>query len=172
MKQSTTRLLAVLSAIYFLVLFLVRGFVPSAGSLPLYLLAAPLLVVVLTLVSDLAGRATVPSGALARPKIGRKLGWDVQRLTRQIEVGSRASGEYYNTVLLGRLREVLVEKVCLETGIERERVKYVLKNKILGPALLRNTELYRLLYTGVPVPGPGRVRLLEEALAGIEAWKP
>ncbi len=124
------------------------------------------------MVTDLAGRATVPSDVLVKPRAGRKLGWDVQRLTRQIEVGSHASGEYYNLVLLERLRGVLVEKVCLETGMERERVKDVLKNKILGPAMLRNRELYRLLYTGAPVPGPGRVKLLEEAMAGIEAWKP
>ncbi len=172
MKRSTIRLLVLLSALYFAVLFLARGFVPSSIPFPLYFLVAPLLMVVLFLVSDLSARATVPSDTPMKPKSERKLAWDVQRLTRQIEVGSRASGEYYNSVLLERLRGVLVEKVCLETGMERERVKNVLKNKILGPALLRDRELYRLLYTGAPVPGPGRTRLLEEALAGIEAWKP
>lgn len=172
MKRAAIRLLVILSAVYFLVLYLARGLVPAGSSFPLYFLAAPLLVVLIIIVSDLSGRATVPSKQQRRPMAGRMLAWDIERLTRQIEVGSTASRDYYNSVLLEKLRGILVEKVCLETGMERERVRDALKNRMLGPALLRDKELYRLLYTGSPVPGSERVDLLEQAIAAIESWKP
>ena len=144
---------------------------PTGSSFPLYFLAVPLLVVLIMMVSDLSGRATVPAKQGRRLKAGRMLAWDIERLTRQIEVGSMASRDYYNSVLLEKLRGILVEKVCLETGMEREQVRDALKNGIFGPALLRDKELYRLLYTGAPVPGSGRVDLLEQAIVAIEAWK-
>ncbi len=172
MKRSTIRLLIVLSALYFLVLYLVRGVLPPDRFFPIYLLAAPLFLVVLVLVTDLAGRATVPDKTSKTSKAGRKLGWDIQRLARQIEVGSRASKEYYDSVLIRRLREVLVEKISLETGMDKERIREILKDVNLGQALLRDRELYRLLYTGASVPGPARVRLLEDAIAAIEQWIP
>ena len=93
-------------------------------------------------------------------------------MTRQIEVGAKSSKSYYDGLLLARLQEVLVDKVSLETGLEKKRVQEILKNSSLGPGLLRDQELYRLLYSGAPGRGPGRVRMLEQAVAAIEAWKP
>jgi hypothetical protein len=73
---------------------------------------------------------------------------------------------------MAQMRDILVEKVSLETGIDEKQVKGALANKNLGPGLLKNVELYRLLYSGTPPPGSERVRLLEKAVSMIEAWKP
>ncbi len=162
----------VLSVPYFAVLFLARGLFPSGFILPFYFLAAPLFLVVLVLVSDLTGRATVPTETPVKAARGRTLSRRVQELARQIEVGATSSRSYYDSILLARLQELLVEKVSLETGMDKKRVQEILKNKMLGPGLLRSQELYRLLYSGAPAKGPGRVKLLEEAVAAIEAWKP
>ena len=127
---------------------------------------------VLVLVSDLTGRATVPTETPVKTVRGRTLSRRVQELARQIEVGATSSRSYYDSILLARLQALLVEKVSLETGTDKKRVQEILKNKTLGPGLLRSQELYRLLYSGAPARGPGRVKLLEEAVAEIEAWKP
>jgi len=172
LKQSTLRLVVVVSALYFFILFLARGLFPSGFTLPFYFLAAPLLLVVLVLVSDLTGRATVPTETPLKAVRGRTLSRRVQELARQIEVGATSSRSYYDSILLARLQALLVEKVSLETGMDKKRVQEILKNETLGPGLLRSQELYRLLYSGAPARGPGRVKLLEEAVAEIEAWKP
>ncbi len=162
----------VVSVLYFAVLFLARGLYPSGFTLPFYFLAAPLFLVVLVLVSDLTGRATVPTETPVKAVRGRALSRRVQELARQIEVGASSSRSYFDGILLTRLQVLLVEKVSLETGMDKKRVQEILKNKVLGAGLLRSQELYRLLYSGAPAKGLGRVKLLEEAVAAIEAWKP
>jgi len=128
--------------------------------------------VVLLLLNDLTARATLPSERKPRGVAQRRLARRVHQLTQQIEVGAKSSRSYYDTVMMARMREILVEKVSLETGIEENQVKVTLSNKNLGTALLKNIELYRLLYSGTPPPGPERVKLLEKAANMIEAWKP
>ena len=71
-----------------------------------------------------------------------------------------------------RLQEILVDKVSLETGIGRERVREVLTTPRLGQGLLRNDQLYMLLYNGVPAKGSARVKMLEDAIALVGSWKP
>ena len=172
MKRSTVQLIVTVSALYFAVLFLARSLLPGDFKIPLYFLAAPLLLVVLVLASDLSGRATVPTKPGLRRSPRRKLGWDVEQLTRQIDVGVGASSHYYDTVLLARLREILLEKVSLETGMEKNLIQEMLKNKTLGPGLLGDGELYTLLYSGAPARGPERVKTLERLVGLVEAWKP
>ena len=135
-------------------------------------MVGPLLLVVLIIVSDLAYRATTPTETPARNTPGRRLAREVRLLTQQIEVGTRASPEYFDTFLLARLREILVERVSLETGMDRALVREVLANWKLGPGLLHDRELYNLLYTEPPPRGGARFRLLKEAVSRIEAWKP
>ncbi len=172
MKRSTIILLGEISAIYFAVLVLARGFLPENANIPIYFLVLPFVVIVLTLAVDLAGRVTTPTETVKKPPAPRKLGRGIERLTKQVEVGASASKGYYETVLRSRLREILVEKVALETGTENDRAREVLKNKSFGPRLLRNTELYALLYSGAPAPGPERIANLERTVKLIEAWKP
>ena len=141
-------------------------------NVPVYFLILPFLVIVLALAIDLSGRVTTPSETIRRSAPPRKLGRGIERLTRQVEVGTSASKGYYETVLGSKLREILIEKVALETGMDRERTRDVLKNKLLGPSLLHDKELYALLYSGTPAPGPGRLAALERTVKLIEAWKP
>lgn len=172
MKQSTTILLVEVSALYFAVLIVSRGFLPGNFNIPIYFLVLPFLVVVVALAIDLTGRVTMPSETREKTRVPRKLGRGIERLTKQVEVGTSASRGYYETVLMSRLREVLVEKVALETGMDKERTRETLKNKLLGPSLLRDHELYALLYIRAPPAGPGRLADLERTVKLIEAWKP
>ena len=172
MKRSTVELLVIVSIIYYGTFFLVRSAFPAGENVPLFLLIGPLALLVAVLTSDLANRAVVPSRGLARTRPERRFSREVQLLTREIDVGRNASTNYFDGVLLSRLRDLLADKVALETGLEKTRVQEVLKNPVLGPGLLKNDGLYRLLYSRGPAKGSERVRLLQEAVAGIEAWKP
>ena len=172
MKKATIKLVMAGSGLYYALLFMAISLSLGDFIPPLLFLVGPLAVLVLILVSDLTYRATVPTEARARNPPSRKLAREVQELTRQIEVGSRASPGYFENVLMARLREVLVEKVVEKTGMEPQRVREVLANSRLGPGLLRDETLYRLLYSPPRGKGPGRVRMLEEAVARIEDWNP
>ena len=172
MKRTTIILLGEVSALYFALLILARGFLPESSSVPIYFLVLPFVVIVLALAVDLTGRVTTPSETTNRKPLPRKLGRGIERLTKQVEVGTSASKGYYETVLRSRLREILVEKVALETGMDKNRAREVLKNRLLGQGILRNPELYALLYSGAPPPGPGRIKNLERTVKLIEGWKP
>ncbi len=153
-------------------LVLARGFLTESSDVHIYFLVFPFVVIVLALAVDLAGRVTTPTETARKAPPPRKLGRGIERLTKQVEVGISASKGYYETVLRTRLREILVEKVALETGMENDAAKEVLKNRSLGPRLLRDPELYALLYSGAPAPGPERIANLERTVKLIEAWKP
>jgi len=172
LKRSSVILLVEISAVYFLVLVVARSFLPNTSDVPLYFLALPMVLVVLGLVVDLSGRTTKATITELKRQPRRKVGREVGRLTRQVEVGTLASPEYYQKVILGRLRDVLVERVSLETGIEKEKARDILINGYLGPEFLHDSELYRLLYSGTATAGLRRIADLEKALALIEAWKP
>jgi hypothetical protein len=172
LKKNTLKLIAATSVLYFAVLFLSRGFLPPDITPPLYLLVGPLLLVLLVLVSDLSVRATSPSESAIRKPPSRTLAREVKLLTRQIDVATQASSAYFESILLSRLRDVLVNKVSLETGLEREGVLDLLGNYRLGVGLLRDERLYRLLYSKPGARGAARVKMLDEAVERIEAWKP
>jgi len=95
----------------------------------------------------------------------------VQFLSRQIEVAAGASQAYFETILLNRLRDVMIERVSLETGMEKEIVKRELADGRLGPALVRDPVLYSLLYDSRPLKGSARIEMLRETTVRIEAWK-
>lgn len=171
MKRTSLKLVALASGMYYATLVAALSFSPGNFNPPLFLLAGPLLVLVFVLVSDLSYWATRPTEAYAKNPPIRKLAREVHEVAKQVEVASKASPEYFERVLLARLRSILVEKVSLETGIERERVSEVLSNAALGPGLLKDDQLYMLLYRPPPGRGPARVRMLEDAVERIEAWK-
>ena len=105
-----------------------------------------------------------------RTRIRRFQARDVQYLSRQVEVASVGSQEYFESILLDRLRDIFAEKVSLETGLVKESVKQELASTVKGPALVRDKTLYTLLYSSTPPKGAIRVKMLREAIDGIEAW--
>lgn len=171
MKRSTISLITIGAGLYFAVVFLVRGYLPSDYSPPTYFLVAPLAALVLVLVADLASRATVRSESPVRRVQRRLLSREVQFLTDQIETATHASPEYFDKILRGRLRGILSDKVSLEMGMDRERVKNILGNPVLGPGLLRDRQLYDLLYSRTSARGHNRVKMIEETVARVEAWR-
>ena len=170
MKRSTLKLLVPASAVYVFFLIFLKSIIPEKLTPSVTLLALPLIILALILVSDLSNRATLPAKNPERMKARRFRTRDVQFLTRQVEVASRASGEYFETIRR-RLRALIIEKVSLESGMEKETVKYALENKQLGDPTLIGSKLYGLLYGSVPPRGTARVKMLHEAVDGIEAWK-
>jgi len=96
---------------------------------------------------------------------------DVQFLTEQVAVGATASASYFDSIVLGRVRDMLDEKVSLETGLEKKMVKKMLASGVEGMKLLRDQELYRLLYGKLPSKGNARRKMLVETIERIEAWK-
>ncbi len=171
MKRSTISLILIGAGLYYAVVFFVRGYLPSDYSPPPYFLVAPLAALVLVLVADLASRATVPSEHPTRKVQRRLLSREVRFLTDQIETATHASPEYFDKVLRGRLRSILADKVSLETGMDVERVKNILGNPVLGPGFLRDRQLYDLLYSRTSARGHNRVKMLEETVARVEAWR-
>lgn len=171
MKRSTLSLVATAGIVYYGIVFLARGLFPANYSPSLPFLVAPLVAVVLILLADLSTRTTLRTEMRVRKVPHRMVGRDVRFLTKQIEAASRASPQYFDRVLRSRLRETVAEKVSLQTGIEKERVREALANPQSGPRLLSDRRLYDLLYSGLPSRGVSRVKLLEETVELIEGWK-
>ncbi len=171
MRRSTLKLLVLASGIYALFLVFLRSLIPATLAPPVTLLALPLVILALILVSDLSYRATAPSKSPAQRRLRRFQARDIQYLSRQVEVASAGSQAYFESILLSRLRDILVEKVSLETGIEKEKVKQELGDAVKGPVLVRSGTLYRLLYSSTPPKGAARIKMLREAVDRIEAWK-
>jgi len=163
--------LAFASAVYVLLLVLLRSVIPEALTPTVTLLALPLVLLSLILAVDLSDRATVPSETIAREDPRRLRARDIQFLTRQVEVAAKASPAYFETILRGRLRDLLAEKVSLETGTDNEYVKRALADHDLGPRLIKDPELCKLLYYSPPRGGEARLQLLRQIIDRIEGWK-
>jgi hypothetical protein len=171
LKQSTLRLLVIVSSIYVLLLIVFRSIIPETVSPTVSLLALPLILLALVLAVDLSDRATLPSRTMPREVPRRLRARDVQYLTRQVEVAAKASPAYFDTILRGRLRDLLAEKVSLEHGMEKESVKRALADASIGPRLLGDQEIYKLLYYSPPRGAEARLQLLRQIIDRIEGWK-
>jgi hypothetical protein len=125
----------------------------------------------LILSSDLSYHATVPSPKPITTALRRIPARDVQFLTEQVAVGATASASYFDSIVLSRVRDMLDEKVSLETGLDKKTVKQTLASSVEGMKLLEDQELYRLLYGKPPSKGKARLKMLVEAIERIEAWK-
>lgn len=171
MKPSTLKLLVIVSGIYLLLLVLFRSIIPETLTPTVTLLAIPLVLLALVLAFDLSDRATLPSRTKAREAPRRLRARDVQFLTRQVEVAAKASPAYFDTILRGRLRDLLAEKVSLENGMEKESVKRTMADANMGPRLLKDLETYKLLYYSPPRGAEARLQLLRQIIDRIEGWK-
>jgi hypothetical protein len=86
-------------------------------------------------------------------------------------VAANASNSYFENVIRGRLKELLIAKVALETGIETEVVRRVLSDPRDGPRLLEDESFYRMLYGPPPQGRLARMTMIGEAIELIGAWK-
>jgi hypothetical protein len=163
--------LAFASAVYLFLLLLLRSVIPEALTPTVTLLALPLVLFAMILAVDLSDRATVPSETMADENPGILRARYVQSLTRQVGVAAKASPAYFENILRSRLRDLLAEKVSLETGMEKDEVKRALADDKLGPRLLRDSRTYALLYYAPPPRADQRLQMLREIIDRIEGWK-
>jgi hypothetical protein len=171
LKPRTLKLLVIVSGSYVFVLVLFRSIIPETLTPTIPLLAIPLVALVMILAVDLSDRAIVPTQTRPREPPRRLRARDVQYLTRQVEVAAKASPAYFETILRSRLRDLMVEKVSLETGLEKESVKHTLADTSAGPGLLKDLETYKLLYYAPPRGAEARLQLLRQIIDRIEGWK-
>jgi hypothetical protein len=95
----------------------------------------------------------------------------VQLLTKRIEVATNSSVDYYEKVILGRMRELMVERASIETGAAVEDVRKILGDPQLARRFLGNDSLYNLLYTRRSSRGRDRREMLARLTDLIEDWK-
>ncbi len=70
-----------------------------------------------------------------------------------------------------RLKELLIAKIALETGIESETVRRLLSDPEQAPRVLEDKSLYSMLYGPIPQAGLSRMNMIGETLDLIGAWK-
>jgi len=177
LKRNSLRFLIWIAAVYIVILLVARGFFPGDSTPGISLAAIPFVIIAIAIIRDLTSRSSeafkVPTVRLESVQKGEQLRF----LSRQIEVTAKASASYFNDVVGARLRGILVDKVSIETGIDKARVRALLSSETSGPSLLRNARLCSILYGSgllysLPGTGKNRIRMVGEAVTLIEAWKP
>ena len=171
MKKSTITLLFWSAVAYAILLLLVRSLLPPDSTPTITLTGIPLIAIAAVLMLDLIRRSTRPADTRKRnPGAGFKAS-PVQLISSQIMVAAEASNSYFESVVRSRLRDLLVEKAALELGLEKDKVRRTLSDPDKGPRLLQDKTLYSLLYGPAPEKGPARMRMIDEAVESIDAWK-
>jgi hypothetical protein len=167
----STRLLFWSGVVYAVLLVLAIGIFPSGATPTVSLVGIPLIVIAVIIARDLARRATNPTAT--RKIASRTAGKEnpVGFMASQIRVAASASNSYFESVVRLRLKELLIVKVGLETGLESDIIRRALSDPKNGPKLLHDDELYRILYGSMPGAGTVRIRTIEAAIDKIEAWK-
>ena len=168
--MNTIKLLFWSGIAYALLLVLVRDVFPSESTPTISLTGVPLIVIVVMIARDLARKSTSPT--IRRP-IATTTGFrgsPLQFLSGQFRVATHASNSYFENVVRVRLRELLTAKVAVETGEENETVRRILSDPRVGPELLQDDSLYRMLYGPTPQKGPARINLINDAIDLIGAW--
>jgi hypothetical protein len=168
---NTVRLLFWAAVAYAILLVVVRGIIPSESTPAVSLTGIPLIVIVIMIVRELAGKSTSPTVKRTIAKTTGFRGNPVQFLTGQFRVAASASNSYFENVVRSRLKELLTTKVALETGLENETVRRLLSDPMHGPSLLGDESLYRMLYGPTPQGGLARMNMIGEAIDLIGAWK-
>ena len=92
-------------------------------------------------------------------------------LSNQIRVAAIASDSYFENVVRARLKELLLTKTILETGLDRDAARRALSDPQQRLKLLHDEELDRLLYGPVPAPALARMDMIRKAVDLIGAWK-
>jgi len=159
------------AAAYVILLVLIRGSLPENFTATITLTGVPVIALAVIIVQDLLRRSAKPTKTPILPERGRLVGRPVELLSGQIRVAESASNSYFEGVIRARLRELMITKASLETGLEYEKVRETLADPKSGPRLIGDKRLYGLLYDPAPRKGPGRIRMIEETVALIGAWK-
>ncbi|MBO0888346.1 hypothetical protein J2P12_04515, partial [Candidatus Bathyarchaeota archaeon] len=144
--MKTVRLLFFCAVVYSVLLVLVRGALPSESSPTLLLVGLPLVVIAVVIVRDLIKRSTIPTLPILRRPLPNPRDDPVKFLSGQIRVAAASSDSYFETAVRVRLRELLITKVSLETGLERDTTARVLSYPREGPRLLHSRQLHTILY--------------------------
>jgi len=168
---NTIKLLFWSGIAYAVLLVLVRGVFPSESAPTISLTGLPLIVILVMIARDLAGKSTSPTFRRPIATTTGFRGGPVQFLSGQFQVATEASNSYFEIVVRGRLRELLTAKVALETGQENEMVRRILSDPREGPQFLEDDSLYRMLYGPTPQTGLARINLISDAIDLIGAWK-
>ena len=155
---------------YSIILLATREILPSESTPTVFLVGVPLIVVAIIIARDLALRSTIPSATSASIEIPRLKENPVEFLSGQIRLATSASNSYFENVLRSRLRELLVSKVALETGLDASVVRQTLKDPARGVKLLDDPDLYATLYGPAPQASSARIRSIEQAMDMIGAW--
>jgi len=155
---------------YAILLVLIRGLFPPQSSATLSLVGVPLLIIAAIIARDLARRSTGPTISPRNLASSRITEDPVKFLSGQIRVASGATDSYFEKIVRTRLRELMITKVALEKGSDRDMVRRLLSDPNNGPKLLGNNELYALLYG--PLPSTRiRTEMINKAVEMIGAWK-
>jgi hypothetical protein len=165
------RLLFWAAIAYAVLLVLVRGIFPSEFAPTISLTGIPLIVIVVLITRDLAARSTSPTVKKTIRTNASLRENPVGFLSGQFRVAASASNSYFENVARARLKELLVTKVSVETGLENETARRILSDPRQGPRLLVDEYLYRMLYGPIPLGGVARMNMIGDAIDLIGAWK-
>jgi hypothetical protein len=156
---------------YAVLLILVRGIFPSESTPTISLTGIPLIVIVVMIARDLARKSTSPTVSRTIPATRGFRGNPVQFLSGQFKVAATASNSYFESVVRARLKELLIAKIALETGIEGETVRRLLSDPKQAPRVLEDKSLYSMLYGRIPQGGLSRMNMIADTIDLIGAWK-
>ena len=171
MRKSSIELLIWAGVAYGTILVLARGLFPSESTPAISLTVVPLAIVAIIIVLDLQFRSTSPTKRSVTPRHVKAPVPRVRLLSDQIRVSVKASDSYFENVIRARLRELLVTKAALESGTDYETARRTLVDPVQGPKLLKDNQLYSILYGPRPEKGSARIQMIEDAVQMIEAWK-
>lgn len=171
MRKSTIELLVWAGVAYVTVLVLARGLFPSESTPTISLTVVPLAIIAIIIVLDLRWRSTRPTEKYESLRHIKAPVPRVRLLSDQIRVSAKASDSYFENVIRARLRELLVTKASLESGIDYETTRRTLVDPVQGPKFLKDNQLYTLLYGPRPEKGRARIQMIEDTVQMIEAWK-
>ena len=148
-----------------------RGALSPDSTPTLAVAGIPLVVIVFVIVRDLSRRSTGPTALpVVFPSSTLKVD-PVKVLSGQLRVAAKASDSYFENVVRTRLRELLISKVALETGLEREQARRILLDSKLCQTVLRNQELYEILFRPVPRTSMNRMKMIDRVVEMIGEWQ-
>jgi hypothetical protein len=164
------KLLLFCGAAYAILLILVRGIFPSESPPTIALVGVPTIAIALVIARDLWSRSSTPTTIPTIRSVTNPKEDPIKFLSGQIRISSRSSPSYFDTVIRARLKELMIAKVTLETGMRRDIARQALSDPKHAQEILRNEELYALLYGPIPRTEV-RMRSIEKAVDMIGAWK-